>query len=237
METRVAEVAEDIFQLTTHIEEANFSFNQYLLRFDEPVLFHTGGRQLFPLVSEAVAKVLPPETLRWISFGHVESDECGSMNQWLAVAPRAEVGASATACLVQLNDLCDRPPAAWADGASYDNGGHLMRWFDTPHLPHGWESGVLYDGTTKTLFCGDLFTRSGSYEPTSEDDIVEPAIVAEDLFHAWALAPDSAARVRTLAELPIDTLALMHGPAFKGDCRAALFALADDVEKRIANAG
>ena len=236
METRVAEVGEDIFQLTTHVEDINFSFNQYLLRFDEPVLFHTGGRQFFPLVRDAVAKVIPPESMRWITFGHVESDECGSMNQWLEIAPNAEVGASALACMVSLNDLCDRPPAAWNDGATHDNGGHLMHWYDTPHTPHGWEAGVLYDATTKTLFCGDLFTQLGSFAPTTSNDIVEGAIAAEDVFHYSSLAPTSPSTIRRLADLSVDNLALMHGPVFTGDCRGALLALADDVEKRIANA-
>ena len=233
METRVTEVANDIFQLTTFIAEANFSFNQYLVKADEPLLFHTGGRQLFPLVKDAVATVLPPETVRWISFGHVESDECGSMNQWLGVAPRAQVAASATACMLSLNDLCDRPPDPMKDGDTHDLGGHEMHWHDTPHVPHGWDAGVLYDATTKTLFCGDLFTQTGNYAASSSDDIVGPAVAGEDLFHAWSLAPDSANRVRQLAELDVTTLALMHGPAFTGDCRDALLGLADDTEKRI----
>ncbi|MEY2398544.1 MAG: hypothetical protein QOJ00_1718 [Actinomycetota bacterium] len=234
METRVAEVTDGVYQLTTHIAEMNFSFNQYLIAGDEPTLFHTGGRGLFPLVKDAVAKVLPPETIRWISFGHVESDECGSMNDWLAVSPNAQVGASATACMVSLNDLCDRAPMVFGDGYIHDIGGHTLQWFDTPHVPHGWEAGVLYDATTKTLFCGDLFTQTGDYAATSEADIVGPAAAAEDMFHAWALAPDSGARVRTLAELDIANLALMHGPVFTGNAKDALLGLADDIEARIA---
>jgi flavorubredoxin len=237
METRLSEVADQIYQLTTYVSDFNFSFNQYLVAADEPLLFHTGGRQFFPLVKDAVAKVLPPETLQWISFGHVEADECGSMNEWLAVSPGATVGASATACMVSLNDLCDRPPMVFAEGGDgYDMGGHVMQWYDTPHVPHGWEAGVLYDATTKTLFCGDLFTRTGDYPATSTDDIVTPAAEAEDMFHAWSLAPDSGNRVRALADLDVANLALMHGPVFTGDCRAALLALADDVDKRIAAA-
>ena len=238
METRVAEVADQIYQFTTYVEDFNFSFNQYLIAADEPLLFHTGGKQLFPLVKDAVAKVLPPETIQWISFGHVESDECGSMNEWLQVAPGATVGVSATACMVSLNDLCIRPPMAWGGGGDgYDMGGHVMQWIDTPHVPHGWEAGVLYDATTKTLFCGDLFTQTGSYAATSDSDIVEPAQAAEDMFHAWSLAPTSAAQIHSLAALDIDRLALMHGPVFGGDCKAALLSLADDIAKRIAAAG
>ena len=233
METRIEEVGDGIYQLMTHIAEMNFAFNQYLIASDEPVLFHTGGRQLFPLVKDAIAKVLPPESLRWISFGHVESDECGSMNDWLGVAPNAQVGASATACMVSLNDLCDRPPAMWMNGADIETGGHTLAYYDTPHVPHGWEAGVLYDRTTKTLFCGDLFTQNGNYAATSDADIVEPAAAAEDLYHAWALAPDSGDRVRALADLDVQALALMHGPVFTGDCKGALFGLADDIERRI----
>lgn len=233
METRTAEVANGVYQLTTHISEMDFCFNQYLIAGDEPLLFHTGGRALFPLVRDAVAAVLPPESLRWISFGHVEADECGSMNEWLAVAPQAQVSASATAVMVQLNDLCNRPPVGFVGNDAKDIGGHVLDWIDTPHMPHGWEAGVLYDRTTKTLFCGDLFTQTGQYSPTSDADIVGPAAIAEDMFHAWSLAPDSGARIRQLAELDIDNLALMHGPVFTGNAKDALFGLADDIEKRI----
>jgi flavorubredoxin len=235
METRIDEVANGIYQVATYIPEADFSFNQYIVAADEPLLFHTGGRAVFPAVKDAIATVMPPETLRWISFGHVESDECGSVNAWLGVAPNATVAASATACMVQLNDLCDRPEV-FVDGTTRDLGGHVVRWIDTPHLPHGWEAGVLYDSTTKTLFCGDLFTRTGKYAATSDADIVEPAAAAEDMFHAYTLAPGSAERVRALADLDVETLALMHGPAFRGDCKQALFGLADDLDRRFAAA-
>jgi flavorubredoxin len=237
METRITEVADGIYQTTTYVEDANFSFNQYVITGEEPMLFHTGGRAFFPLVSEKVATVMPVESLRWVTFGHVESDESGSMNQWLAVAPQATVAQSVIGCMVSLNDLADRPPRPLADGEVLDIGGHKIRWIDTPHLPHAWEAGIIYDETTRTLFCGDLFTRTGAYAPNSTDDIVGPAVAAEDMFHAMSLAPDSSARLRRLAELDIATLALMHGPAFTGDSRAALLDLADDVDKRIAAVG
>jgi len=236
METRVTEVADGVHQLTTHVAEMNFSFNQYLIAGEEPMLFHTGPRQMFPLVSGGVASVLPIESLRWIGFGHVEADECGSMNEWLAAAPQSSVVQSAVGCMVSLNDLADRPPTPMADGETYDIGGHVMQWFDTPHVPHAWEAGVVYDTTTKTLFCGDLFTQTGAYGPTTTDDIVAPAIAAEDIFRATSLAPSSGATVRRLADLEVATLALMHGPAFTGDCRSALLDLADDFDKRIAGA-
>jgi flavorubredoxin len=236
METRVTEVAEGIYQLTTYVPDADFSFNQILVAGAEPLLFHTGPRQMFPLVSEAVAKVLPAESLRWITFGHVESDECGSMNDWLRIAPNATVAQSVIGCMVSLGDLADRAPRALASGEVLDIGGHRMRWIDTPHVPHGWEAGVFYDETTRTLLCGDLFTRTGAFAATTTDDIVGPASAAEDMYSAFSLAPASGATLRGLADLPIDTLALMHGPAFTGDCSVALRDLADDIDKRIASA-
>ena len=234
METRIAEVADGIHQLTTHVAEMNFSFNQYLITGDEPMLFHTGPRQMFPLVSDAVARVVPVNQLRWISFGHVESDECGSMNQWLGAAPQSTVAQSITGCMVSLNDLADRAPRPLADGEVLDIGGHRMRWIDTPHVPHAWEAGLVYDETTKTLLCGDLFTQTGAYQPTTTDDIIGPAAEAEDIFRSSSLAPGSSATVKRLADLDVSMLALMHGPTFTGDCRGALLDLADDYDKRIA---
>ncbi len=237
MQTRLTEIADGIHQATTYMPEMDFSLNQYLVVADEPLLFHTGMRGMFPLVSDAVARVLPIDQLRWISFGHVEADECGSMNQWLAAAPQSTVVHGTTGCMVSLSDLADRAPRPLEDGESHDIGGHRMRWFDTPHVPHAWEAGVLYDDTTRTLFCGDLFTQVGQYPATTTDDIVGPAIAAEDVFPgSTSLHPASGATCRRLAELDVATLALMHGPAFTGDCHAALLDLADDFDKRIAAA-
>jgi flavorubredoxin len=232
MDTRVSEVADGVYQLFTFVG-APVGFNQYLITADEPLLFHTGMRQMFPLVSTGVSKVMSAATLRWVSFGHVEADECGSMNDWLAIAPRATVTQGDIGCMVSIGDLADRPPRALAGGESLDLGGHVLQWFDTPHVPHAWEAGVLYDATTKTLFCGDLFTRFGEYEASTTDDIVGPAVQAEDdAPGSLSLHPSSAAILRRLAELDIETLALMHGPAFTGDCRAALLNLADDFDRR-----
>ena len=233
METRVTEIADGVHQLTTHVADMNFSFNQYLVTGDEPLLFHTGPRQLFPLVSAAVSQVIPADQLRWVSFGHVEADECGSMNPWLELAPRATVAHSMTGCMVSLNDLADRPPRPLGNGEVIDAGTHRFRWIDTPHVPHAWEAGLIYDENTRTLFCGDLFTRLGTYDATSTDDLIEPAIAAEDVFNSSSLAPTSGATLRRLADLDITTLALMHGPAYTGDCRAALNDLANDYDRRI----
>ena len=237
METRVTEIADGIHQLSTFVG-APVGFNQYLIAADEPLLFHTGMRQLFPVVSAGVSKVLRAEMLRWVSFGHVEADECGSMNDWLAIAPDATVAQSEIGCMVSIGDLADRQPRPLADGEKLDIGGHIVQWFDTPHVPHAWEAGVLYDATTKTLFCGDLFTRFGDYEASNSDDIVGPAVQAEDdAPGSLSLHPSSAAIIRKLAELEVETLALMHGPAFTGDCHTALLDLAGDFHRRIAALG
>ena len=236
METRVTEVADGVHQLTTHIAEMDFGFNQYLINADEPMLFHTGMRGLFPLVSDAISRVVPLTTLRWVAFGHVEADECGSMNQFLAAAPQATVTQGMTGCMVSINDLADRAPRPLANGEVLDIGSHRMRWIDTPHVPHGWEAGVVFDETTGTLFCGDLFTRWGAYQATIDDDVLGPALAADanDDFGSWSLRAHSGSVVRELAELDVTTLALMHGPAFTGDCPAALRGLADALDTRIA---
>jgi flavorubredoxin len=190
---------------------------------------------MYPLVSEAVATVVPVDRVRWITFGHVEADECGSMNEWLAAAPSAEVAHGGVGVAVQLNDLADRPPRTLADGEVLDLGGKRVRHLDTPHVPHGWEARVLLEETTGTLLCGDLFTQLGR-TATTEGDIVGPAVHGEDVFRASSLTPTSGATVRRLAELAPTTLALMHGPSFTGDCAGALAALADDYDTRVAAA-
>ncbi len=235
MEVRVTEVAEGVHQLMTFVPEIDFGLNQYLITAGEPLLFHTGMRGMFGLVADAVAHVMPLDQVRWISFGHVEADECGSMNEWLAVAPRAAVVQGMTGCMVSLSDLADRPPLPLADGEIIDIGGHRLRWIDTPHVPHAWEAGLLYDETTETLFCGDLFAQWGHYDATTTADIVAPATAYED--PSWSLAPTTGATLRRLADLKVSTLAQMHGPAFTGDCNSALRDLADELDKRVALAG
>jgi flavorubredoxin len=227
METRTDEIADGIFRLSTFIPDANIMFNQFVVRADEPLLFHTGLRALFPLVSDAVAKIVPLDQLRWITFGHVEADECGAMNQFLAAAPNANVAHGAIACMVQVNDLADRAPRPLAADEVLDLGGRRIRNIDTPHMPHGWDAHVLYEEATRTLFCGDLFTRFGESAPTTNEDIVEAALAAEDFGAPTALTPSTGPMLRQLAALEIDTLALMHGPAYKGDCTKALLELAD----------
>jgi len=196
------------------------------------MLFHCGGRAMFPHVSQAVAKVLPLDRLRWISFGHVESDECGSMNQWLAAAPHATVMHGQIACMVSLNDLADRAPRALRDGETVDLGGKIVRWRDTPHVPHGWEAGLIFEEKTKTLLCGDLLTQIGSGPALVESDVLAPAIATEDMFHSMCLGPNTGSVLRSLANLAPSTLAIMHGSSFAGDAASALRGLADHYEAK-----
>lgn len=234
--TRMDEIAAGIYRVSTFDPEADFMWNQFLVYADEPLLFHCGPRGMFDAVSAAVARVVPLERLRWITFGHVEADECGAMNAWLAAAPRAEVAHGAVGCMVSVNDLADRPPRPLEHGAVLDLGTRRIRHLDTPHVPHGWEARVLYEETTGVLFCGDLFTATGDAPPTTGEDLLAPAMDAEDRFLATALAPATAATIRTLAALRPRALALMHGPTFLGDGASQLERLADAYAARLAAA-
>jgi flavorubredoxin len=230
MITKTNEIADGIFRLSTFVPNVTpegFTFNQFLIKAEEPLLFHTGPRAMFGLVSDAVSKIVPVNKLRWITFGHVESDECGSMNQWLAAAPKAEVAHGVVGVDVSLNDLADRPPRALQDGEVIDLGGKRIRHIDTPHVPHGWEARVLFEETTSTLLCGDLFSHTGNGPVLIADDIVGPAKRAEELFHASCLTPTTGATIRKLADLRPKTLAIMHGSSFNGDTGQALRQLAD----------
>jgi flavorubredoxin len=230
MQTQLDEIGPRIFRLSTHFPDlapGGFTFNQFLIDADQPLLFHTGMRGLFPLVSAAAARAVPLERLRWISFGHVEADENGAMNQWLAAAPSAQVVHGQTGCMVSLNDLADRPPRPLGHGETLDLGGRTLRLLATPHVPHAWECIVLFEETTRTLFCGDLFTHAGNGPAVTESDIVGPALEMERVFPgATALTPTTGATLRSLAELQPRTLAVMHGSSFRGDGAAALRALA-----------
>jgi flavorubredoxin len=239
-DTTIDEIAEDIFRVATFgpdIGPTGFTFNQFLIRAEQPLLFHCGPRAMFPLVSAAVSTVLPVSSLRWITFGHVEADECGGMNALLAAAPHAEVAHGAMGCMVSLNDLADRPPRPLADGEVIDLGGKRVRHLDTPHVPHGWDARVLFEEVTGTLFCGDLFSHLGRGPAVTSADLVEPADAAESMFRSTSLTPDTAPTLRRLAELNPSTLAIMHGSSFAGDGAGALQALADRYAARHAAAG
>jgi flavorubredoxin len=237
METQVAEIAPNIYRLSTYDTDANFMFNQFLVVDEEPLLFQTGLRSMFPLVSDAVARVIPVAQLRWITFGHVEADECGSMNQWLAAAPDAQVAHGAVGCMVSVNDLADRPPRPLQDGEVMELGDKRLRRIETPHVPHGWDAGLFYEETTSTLLCGDLFTALGNSPALTEQEITGPALAAEDVFRATCLTPSTGPTIRSLADLGPRTLGLMHGPSYAGDCVQALHDLASAYDARLAAEG
>ena len=238
METKISEIADGIYRLSTYVPDiappAGLTFNQFLVLGDEPLMFHTGLRKMFSLDRDALSRIMPPQRLRWIAYGHFEADECGAMNEWLAVAPQATPAHGQTGCLVSLNDFADRTPRILGDGEVIDlGGGNRGRFIDTPHTPHGWDAGVLYEESTRTLLCGDLFTQLGNERALTDGDVVGPAIVAEDLFKYSSLSPGMGTTIRSLSNLAPRTLALMHGPSFAGDGAAALRALADDYDRRV----
>jgi len=235
--TRISEIADGIYRLSTFVPDiappAGFTFNQFLVLGDEPLMFHTGLRKMFPLNRDALSRLIPPERLRWITFGHYEADECGAMNEWLAIATNAQMAHGRTGCMVSLNDMADRAPRVLEDGEVIDLGrGKRIRYIDTPHTPHGWDAGVVYEESTSTLLCGDLFTQLGDGPALTQGDIVSPAIIAEDLFQYSGLNPNMGTTIRAVAKLSPRTLALMHGPSFAGDGAAALRALADEYDRR-----
>jgi flavorubredoxin len=232
VDTDVTEIADRIYRLSTFRDPPGMAFNQFLLAAEEPLIFHTGHRALFGQITEAVGRILDPASVRWISFGHLEADECGSMNEWLAAAPAATVVQGQLGVSVSLADMADRPPRMLADGAALDLGGMRVRWIDTSQLPHGWEAGLLFEETTATLLAGDLFTALGHVPAMSQGDIVAPALDTEDRFHATALTARTARKIRELAQLAPATLATMHASSFSGDGATALHDLADGYQAR-----
>ena len=227
--TNIYEVSDGIYRINTPVaspDGGGFSFNQYLIVDDEPLLFHTGPRKMFPLVSEAVANVLPVERLRYIAFSHVEADECGALNEWLAVAPQSVPLCGRVAAMVSIEDLADRSPRALADGEVLSLGTHRVRWFDAPHLPHAWECGFLNEERTRTLFCGDLFTQGGSNLPAvTEFDILGASESFRHAMDYFSHTKNARSMLERLAATEPTTLACMHGSAWRGDGATMLRAL------------
>ncbi len=243
--TRVDEIEAGVYRISTplppEVFPGGFSFNQFLVVDDEALLFHTGPRALFPLVREAIESVITLDRLRWIGLSHVESDECGSMNQLLSVAPNASPVCSNVAAMVQMNDLADRPPRALADGEELVLGSRSLVWIDAPHLPHNWETGYMFDKSTRTLLCGDLFTQGGhENEPLTESDILAPSeafrhgCAESGMYDYYSFAPDSAASIKRLAATKPTTLACMHGSSWRAgagtDAITMMTALAKNIE-------
>jgi flavorubredoxin len=234
--TNVHEIAEGIYRINTPVsigDGAEFSFNQYLVVDDAPMLYHTGPRQLFPVVSEAVARVVPLESLRYVALSHFEADECGSLNGFLAVAPGAVPVCSHVGAMVSVTDYADRAPRPLGDGEELVLGRHVLRWFDTPHVPHAWECGLMMETSTRTLLCGDLFTQGGRGEVAlTEADILGPSEAFRKPMDYFAHAPQTQGTLERLArERPV-TLACMHGSAWRGDGAALLRELATTLTAR-----
>ena len=234
--TRVDEIADGIYRISTPVPPdgfpGGFTFNQFLIDDAEPLLFHTGLRRLVPLVREAIEAVLPVARLRHVSFSHFEADECGALNEFLGVAPRAAPLCGRLAADVSVRDVADRPPRALDDGEEVSLGRHSVRWLYTPHVPHAWECGLLFETRTGTLLCGDLYTQSGhEHVPITESDIVAPSEAMRKQLDYFAHAPHSRVTLERLAALRPRTLACMHGASWRGDGAALLRALADSLER------
>ncbi len=234
--TNIHEIADGIYRINTPVSieggPGGFSFNQYLIVDDEPLLFHTGPRKMFPLVREAVSSVMPVDRLRHIAFSHVEADECGSLNEWLAVAPQSLPLCGRVAALVSINDLADRPPRALTDGESLSLGKHTVRWFDAPHLPHAWECGYLLEEQTQTLLCGDLFTQGGADHPAiTESDILGPSEAFRRKMDYYSHTKNAGEMLEKLASVEPRTLACMHGSAWRGDGAMLLRALSEALSR------
>jgi flavorubredoxin len=230
MKTEVTEIADRIYRLSTFVPQVGptgLTFNQFLIAADEPLLFHYGHRAMFPLISAAVASVLPTDTLRWTCCSHVEADESGAINEWLAAAPQATPMHGQIGINIWVTDMANRKPRPLKNDEVVDIGGKKVRWLDTPHVPHNWDAGLIYEETTGTLFSSDLFTSRGQCAATTTGDIVDAAIETEKVIPFMPSTPQAEPTLRRLAALAPKTIALMHGPAFKGDGAAALNALAD----------
>ena len=228
----VTEIAPDVYRISTYIPEIDLQFNQFLVKDDEPLLFHTGMKSLFPLVRDAVATVIDPSTIRWISFSHFEADECGSLNEWMQLAPAAQPVCSMVGALVSVNDFAIRPAKGMNDGEVFDTGQHRFRFVQTPHVPHCWEAGMLFEETKGTLFCTDLFHQGGDLEPFTESDVIERARKTLVDYQAGPFAnympytKHTDVILQKLAALNPSTLAPMHGSAFAGDGARAIRDLA-----------
>ena len=240
LETRTDEIAPRIYRFSTFVAGTagpeGLAFAQFLIDADQPLLFHTGQHSLFPSVSAAVARVIDPAKIRWIGFSHVESDECGALNDWLAIAPQAEAIHSRLGCNIWLNEWAIRKPRALTDNERFDLGGKSVRWLGTPHLPHGWDAGLLFEETTSTVFTSDLFTQRGDPVATTSGDILDPSLSVEEAFGFSSVTPAAPGTVRRLADLAPKTIAAMHGSCFLGDGAAVLRDLAAFYEGKLRNA-
>jgi flavorubredoxin len=228
----IHEIAPDVYRISVYVPEINLAFNHFLIKDEEPLLFHAGLRHMFPALREAVAKLIDPARLRHIGFSHFESDECGALNEWLAVAPGAEPVCGLVGALVSVNDFANRPARALTRDDVFSIGKYKFRFIPTPHVPHGWDAGVLFEETEKTLFCSDLFHQWGQHEPTTSSSIIErckDALIQSEAGPFANYVPythHTGLVLNNLAEYAPKTLAAMHGSSYLGDGAQALRDLA-----------
>jgi flavorubredoxin len=231
--TSVTEIGPDLYRICTYVSQADLQFCQFLIKDDEPLLFHTGLRHMFPAVRDAVKRILPLSQIRWLAFSHFEADECGALNEWLAVAPQAQAMCSVVGALVSVDDFASRPARALAHNELFSTGRYRFRFKHTPHVPHCWEAGILFEETQRTLLCSDLFHQNGDVEPKTESDVLERtkqsllAYQSTPLANYFPYTPLTEPILHDLAELQPKTLATMHGSTFMGDGRQALRSLAE----------
>lgn len=232
MQSKVTEIARDTYRISTFHPDYGIQFNQFLIKDDEPFLMHTGFKKMFAVTLEGVASIIDPSNVRWIGFSHFESDECGSLNEWLKIAPRAQAVCSSVGAMVMVNDFADRAPRPLADGEVLQTGQHRLRFLATPHVPHCWDAGLFFDETEQTLLCSDLFFQPGDPEPVIESAIVERARDAIKSSLGGPMAKDmpytpyTDSTLHRLAALKPSSLAVMHGSSFRGDGGKAILDLA-----------
>ncbi len=237
----VQEIAPDFYRISTFVPEVNLQFNQFLVNDDEPLLFHTGMRGLFPVVREEVSKIIDPAKIRWIGFSHFESDECGALNDWLEIAQHAAPVCSLVGAMVSVNDFSNRPAREMSDDDVLKTGKYSFRFLHTPHVPHCWEAGMMFEETNKTLLCSDLFTHFGEVEALTTSDIVgrfkQDLIIGEQspLAHAYPYSEKTAEQLKRIAALDPQTLAVMHGSSFSGNGKQAIDDLAVAMREVLGN--
>jgi flavorubredoxin len=237
---RIDEIAPDVYRVSIYAPQFDLQFNHFLIKDEEPLLFHTGMRRMFPEVRDVVARLIDPADLRWISWSHFEVDECGALNEWLAVAPRAQAVCSQVGAAVNIEDFAHRPPRGLGRDDVIETGRHVYRYVPTPHLPHGWDAGVLFDEKSGVLLCSDLFHQLGDVEAVTTADVLgrwDAAVAAYQahpvLMDYVPLTPATRRRLNELADLQPTVLAAMHGSSFVGDGEAALRAAADMLQRRL----
>jgi flavorubredoxin len=242
MKSKVTEIAPDLYRVSTFHPTFGIQFNQFVVKDDAPFLMHTGLRRMFPDTLEGVASVLDPSSIRWIGYSHFEPDECGALNEWLALAPRAQAVCSLVGAIVMVNDVADRPARPLADGETLETGRHRLRFLSTPHVPHCWDAGLFFEEADQTLLCSDLFFHPGDPAPMTESDVVGPAKAAilgglsGPMAKDMPYTPYTDATLRRLAALAPRTLGLMHGSTFRGDGAKAIVDLARVLEETIGRA-